>query len=227
MWYTTRVCVLTGFVAQVHRGIYGCGKQVQAGMVINALTSIGQEIVLAYGENPTKVKGGKKILPWLQQTYNRWCKEDLPTTKQLPVEADIPELLAKQGQDSSVTELDQAIRDLFLLRIGEYTVKGPRNKSKQTEPLKFEDITFFKKNLMGQLRCLPRNAPAHLIAMEDGAMMILDNQKNGWKGVCVYQEANSDEYLCPIKALGKCFLHLRLLGATQKTFLMSYWANGF
>ncbi len=81
-------------------------------------------------------------------------------------------------------ELKRAIRDLsliafyYLLRIAEYTVKGMRNKTKQTIQFKYEDITFFKKNLYGQLRCLPRDVPAHLIATADGATMKLDNQKN-------------------------------------------------
>ncbi len=56
--------------------------------------------------------------------------------------------------------------------------------------------------------------------------MKLDNQKNGWKGICVYQEANGDDYLCPVKALGQRFLHLRLHGGTGKTFLSSNWTKG-
>jgi len=31
--------------------------------------------------------------------------------------------------------------------------------------------------------------------------MKLDNKKNGWKGVCVYLEANGKEFLCPVRAL--------------------------
>jgi hypothetical protein len=84
---------------------------------------------------------------------------------------------------------------------------------------KFQDITFFKKNMVEQLQCLPRNAPAHLIATADGAMMKLDNQKTGWKGVCVYQDACGNEYICPVKALRQRFLHLRLHGSTQKTLV--------
>jgi hypothetical protein len=106
-------------------------------------------------------------------------------------------------------------------------VKGTCNKTKQTVQFKFEDITFFKKNLVGQLQCLPCNAPAHLTATADRATIKLGNQKNGWKGVCIYQEANGDEYLCPVKALGQRFLHLCLHGASKKTFLSSYWANDF
>jgi hypothetical protein len=148
------------------------------------------------------------------------------------VEADVPELLAEKGRSGSATELKRAVGDLslidfyYLLCIGEYTVKGKRNKTKQMVQFKYEDITFFKKNTAGQLGCLPRNAPVHLITTADGATMKLDNQKNRWKGVCVYQEANGDDYLCPVKALSQRFLHLRLHGGTGKTLLSLYWAKG-
>ncbi len=69
-------------------------------------------------------------------------------------------------------------------------------------------------------------APAHLIATADGATMKLDNQENRRKGVCVYHEANGADYLCPVKALGRHFLHLRLHGSMGKTFLSLYWAKG-
>ncbi len=67
--------------------------------------------------------------------------------------------------------------------------------------------------------------PAHLIATADGATMKLNNQKNQGKGICIYQEANGDNYLCPVKALGQRFLHLCLHGSTGKTFLSSYWTK--
>jgi hypothetical protein len=212
--YTTKVHVLTGFTARVRRGLYRRGKCIATGTVVGALTAVGQEIALACGETPTKVTGSNKLLPRLSQIYDGWRKEDPPTTQQLPVKADVPELLAKNGCDGSATELERAIGDLsliafyYLLHIGEYTVKWKHNKTKQMVQFKYEDITFFKKNTAGQLRCLQRNAPAHLIATADSATMKLDNQKSRWKGVCVYQEANGDNYLCPVKALGRCFLHI-------------------
>ncbi len=96
---------------------------------------------------------------------------------------------------------------------------GKRNETKQTVQFKYEDITFFKKNAAGQLRCLLREAPASLIAAADGATMKLDNQKNWWKGVWVYQETNGKEYLCPVRALGRRFLHIRTHGGSAKTLL--------
>jgi hypothetical protein len=53
----------------------------------------------------------------------------------------------------------------------------------------------------------------------------LDNQKNGWKGICIYQEANGEEYLCPVRALGQRFLNIRKHGGSAKTFLSSYWSR--
>ena len=143
---------LTGFAGRVRRGAYGRGKRVQAGTVVGALTSIGQEIVLACGENPTKLAWSDKCLPRLQQMYDGWRKEDPATTKQLPVEADVPELLA-----DSTTERDCAVGDLtlvafnYLLRKGEYIIKGNRNDTKQPVQFKREDIKYFKKNCNGQL----------------------------------------------------------------------------
>jgi hypothetical protein len=159
-------------------------------------------------------------------------KADPPTTKQLPVESDVPEYLVDLGREPEARELDRAIGDLvliafyYLLRIGEYTTKAARNNSKQTEEFKLGDITFFKKDLHGNLRTLPRNAPDDLIATADGATLNLDNQKNGWKGVCVYQEANGDPFHCPVRALGRRYLHLRNNGATKKTILSAYFVNG-
>jgi hypothetical protein len=200
-------------------------------MVVGALTAVGQEITLGCGNNPTKVMGSNKLLPRLSQIYDGWHKEDPPTTKQLPVEADVPELLAERGLVSTATSLDRAIGDLsliafsYLLRIGEYTVKGNQNNTKQTVQFKYEEVTFFKKNRAGQLRCLPRNAPAHLVATADGTTLKLDKQKNGWKSVCIYQEANGKEYLCPVRALGQRFLHIPKHGGSAKTFLSSYWSQ--
>ena len=39
----------------------------------------------------------------------------------------------------------------YLLRVGEYIVKGLRNNTKQTVQFKYKDITFFKKKNHGEL----------------------------------------------------------------------------
>ncbi len=69
--------------------------------------------------------------------------------------------------------------------------RGKRAR-KQTVQFKVEDVTFFKTDKHGTLHCLPRNAPVSLIMTAESATLKLDNQKNGWKGVCVHQEANGE-----------------------------------
>jgi hypothetical protein len=131
-------------------------------------------------------------------------------------------------------ELDRAVGDLVMiafyyllrLRIGEYTTKATRNNSKQTEEFKMGDITFFKKDKLGNLRTLPHDAPDEHMSTADGATLKLDNQKNGWKGVCVYQETNGDSIHCPVRALGRRYLHLRHHGANKKTILSAYFYGG-
>jgi hypothetical protein len=190
--------------------------------VYSAITAIGQAIALATNTNPTKLDGFKQA-PSTPST-----KVDPPTTKQLPVEADISEYLVKLGLDPDARELDCAIRDLtmivfyYLLCIGEYTTKGTRKKSKQDKEFKLRDITFFAKDKHGNLRCLHRDAPFNLIKSAKGATMKLDNQKNGWKGVCVNQEANGDPIHCPVRALGRQYTHLREHGATNETIILAY-----
>jgi hypothetical protein len=212
--FSVRVCLLKGFAGCVRTGYYGRGKQVQAGSVSSAIMAVGQAIALATNTNPTKVVGSDKLLPRLQQMLDGFRKVDPPTTKQLPVEADVPEFFVKVGLAPESRKIDCAVGDLtliafyYLLRIGEYTTKGARNNSKQTEEFKMGDIMFFAKDLNGNLRCLPRDALDDLIAVAEGATMKLDNQKNRWKGVCVYQETNGDLLLCPVRALGQQYLHL-------------------
>ena len=88
---------LSGFAGRVRIGYYGRGSQVQAGTVSQALTAIGKTISLALDNNPAKEEHSSKLAPRLRQTLDGWEKEDPPTTKKLPVEVDIPELLAKVG----------------------------------------------------------------------------------------------------------------------------------
>ena len=99
----------------VRQGLYGRGKRVVAGTVVGAITAVEQEIMLACGTNPTKIAGSKRLLPRLSRILNGWRKEDPPTTKQLPVEADIPELLAEIRRDGNGSDLDKAIGDLTLI----------------------------------------------------------------------------------------------------------------
>jgi hypothetical protein len=193
--------------------------------------AVGQKIALEFEHNPFKTLGTKKFHPRISKTLDLWKKTDPPTSKKLPVESDIPEYLVNIGQHPCATELDKAIGDLctiefyYLIRVGEYTNKSTRPSTKQTVQFKFEDITFFKKNANSRLCCLPRTADTSFIASADSATLKLDNQKNGYKGVCINQEANGNPIHCPVRALGRHFIHLRNNNASNKTPLSTYFCQ--
>ena len=54
----------------------------------------------------------------------------------------------------------------------------------------------------------------------------LDNQKNGWKGVYVHQEANGESFNCPVRALARRVLHLQDHNASRKMLLSSFFHRG-
>ena len=176
--------------------------------------------------------GYEQFIMCIQELLDGYCIADPPTEKKLPIEADVPELLFELGYGPSGTTLGKAIGDLtliafyYLLRVGEYTVKGTRNESKRTVQFKLEDVTFFHQNDMGQLRCLPQDAPLEMLLSTEGACLKLDNQKNGWKGVCVYQQHNCDPLRCPIRALAWRVTHTRSNNAGPRDYLSSYYVNG-
>ncbi len=145
-------------------------------------------------------------------------------------------MLVNMGYGNSGSIQTQAVGDLlliafyYLLCIGEYTVKCQRDWSKwarkQTVQFKVEDVTFFKTDKHGILRCLPCNAPYSLIITAESTMLKLNIQKNGWKGVCVHQEANGEAFNCPVKALACWVMHIRENGGDQKALLSAIYIEG-
>jgi hypothetical protein len=148
------------------------------------------------------------------------------------VEADVTEFIATLSMHEDAIELHKAVGDMsliafyYLVRIGEYTTKDKCPESKQTVKFKMEDVTFFGHNNRGELRVIPRDTPNNIIAMAHSATLKLDNQKNGWKGVCVHQESNGNPFFCPVRALGRQYLHLRKNNGSAKTTLSTYFQEG-
>jgi hypothetical protein len=136
----------------VREGEHGKGRKVKADTVSTALTAINQTILLDTNTSPLKIKGTMNFVPLLQQTLDGWRNEDGPVKKKMPVEADVPEWLVKCAYQPGGTNLNKAVADLiliafyFLLRVGEYTVKGKRNNTKRTVQFRMRDVTFFKKD---------------------------------------------------------------------------------
>ena len=85
---------------------------------------------------------------------------------------------------------------------------------------------FFCQDSKVNLRQLPINAQDEEILSADGATLKQDNQKNGWKGVCVYQEHNGYEKFIPVRALGRRYISIRKKVSNKNTYLSAYWVGG-
>ena len=140
-----------GYAARVRSGYFNKGKQVQASTVTSSITAVDTN------NDPTKLVGSEQFVICIQELLDEYRIADPPTEKKLPIKADVPELLFELGYGPSGTTLGKIVGDLtliafyYLLRAGEYTVKGTRNESKWTVQFKLEDVTFFHQNEMGQL----------------------------------------------------------------------------
>ena len=85
------------------------------------------------------------------------------------------------------------------------------------------DTAFFKKDLLGNLRLLPPNAPDEDIMAADGVTLRLTNQKNGYKNAWVHQEHNGRKFLSPVRAIGRRYCHIRKHTNDPMTYLSAYF----
>jgi hypothetical protein len=223
------------FAAAVRIGYYGQGRQVRSSTVSTALSAVNKTISMATNRNPFKVEGCKSFIPKLQQTLDGWERDDPPIEKKMPVEVDVPEFLVRCGLQPGAKESVKALGDVtlimfyFLLRIGEMTMKSLRasQMDKRTIQFRQEDVTFFwEDKVTGKLTQIPRNAPDWMILGEDAATMKLDNQKNGWKGVCISHHSNGEGEFDPVKALARRYVHIRAHTADQSTYLSAVFEDG-
>ena len=74
------------------------------------VSSIGQTIAMDCNTNPVKVGGTEKLLPRLAQTLDGMRKDDPPTMKKLPVEADVPEYLVRKAIAKGSTGRSRQLR---------------------------------------------------------------------------------------------------------------------
>lgn len=164
----------------------------------------------------------------IAETLAGFEKEDPPVEKKLPVGVDVVEYLVKLGMEPGAEQKVLATGDwgliafYYLLRIGEYTVKGSKGYSKQTVNFRMKDVTFFKKNIHGRLEQIPRN-DLQAILKADAATLKLENQKNGWKGVCISHHSNGLGAFDPVEGLARRYVHIYQYDTNPDTFLSAYF----
>ena len=230
--YLEQIGALAGFSAQVKSGYYGYSCEIQSGSVSTALAAVGQEISMVRRYNPLKMNGSDNLLKPLGIIMSGYKKWDKPVEKKQPVGIDIPELLCTLGQLWSASVKDSILGDwcliafYYLLRVGEYTQKNSCRETKQTIEFRVIDVMFFSKGVDDRIRQLPLTASREKILNAVGATLWLGNQKNGWKNVCVFHHANGDEICCPVKALGRLYVHIQAHTKSPTEKLSAYFVKG-
>ena len=104
-------------------------------------------------------------------------------------------------------------------------MKKQINETKQMVQFKLEDTIYFCQDAKEHYLQLPINELDGETLSADGATLKLDNQKNGWKGVCVYQEHNGDEKFIPVRALGRRCVSIQKNMSNKKTYFSAYWVG--
>ena len=105
-------------------------------------------------------------------------------------------------------------------------MKRKKNSTKRTVQFRVKDVTFFRKGSDGRLRQIPRNAPEEEIMMADAVTLKLENQKNGWKGVCISHHSNGEGMYDPVRAVGRRFVHIRRNSRDTNCFLSAVFVDG-
>ena len=60
--------------------------------------------------------------------------------------------------------------------------------------------------------------------LADSPTLKLYNEKNGWKGVCVHQNANGEKFMCVVCAIGRRYCYIRKAsGGDWKIRISAYW----
>ena len=139
--------------------------------------------------------------------------------------------MAELGQAKDATELTTSVGDCglmayyYILRIREYTKKASRQMTKRTVQFRMKDVAFFvlcKRS--NRLQLLPSDASDDKIHSADAATLKIENQKNGWKDVCIHQRWNGNKYQCGVCAIWCRFVHTRThCKGNYDTELSAYW----
>ena len=73
---------------------------------------------------------------------------------------------------------------------------------------------------------MDRKATAEEIMMADSCTLKLSNQKNGWRVVCINHHTNGNSIMCPVRVIGRRYIHITANKYKPATFLSTHWVDG-
>ena len=122
--------------------------------------------------NLLKAYGSKNYHHPIEVISDEWKKEDPPTMKKLPIEADIPEHPVQMAMETDASKGQKAIANLTLIAFyylpqeGEYVCRQRRDDEKQTVQFRIKDVTFFQ---MQQAGPAPADSVEYIIRRDHGS----------------------------------------------------------
>ena len=152
-----------------------------------------------------------------------YAKDDPPPNRVKPVPVPVIRRLMAVALASN-DSFNIAIADMiciaffFLLRPGKYAISPA-----ESTPFELKDTQLFR----GMQKLNLTTASEADILTSTFCSLTFDKQKNGVRGEVVGHSPSGDLTLCPVRAIGRCILHLRRHNAPQDTPLAcAYTANG-
>eukprot|EP00804_Cyclotella_cryptica_P015306 CCRYP_005414-RA/>CCRYP_005414-RA protein AED:0.57 eAED:0.10 QI:0/0/0/1/0/0/2/0/539 len=206
-----KVPVLQVFALRVRVGeLAAKGHPIRARSAEAYVRHVAQTFLHMGAEDPRLTSIGK-IDFRLQRMVAAWKKKDSPPCRVKPVPIRIIRHIAYLARHStSSNSLLVAVADMiiiaffFLLRPGEYT-----DSNQESTPFRFSDVQLF----IGQQRLNLLHDPPALILQARFASLTFTDQKNGVRGEVIGLGCSGDPYLCPVKAIIRRVLYLRLHSA--------------
>jgi hypothetical protein len=142
-----------------------------------------------------------------------YSKEDPPPNRVKPIPIPVIRRILMVAMASN-TALNMGIADMiviaffFLLRPGEYAIS-----QSESTPFELKDIQFFR----GQLRLDINIATEAELLSATFASLTFDKQKNAVRGEVVGHAPSGAIDLCPVRAIARRVLHLRMHNAPPST----------
>ena len=173
------------------------------------------------GHDDPRLSYNQKIDHRLQRMLRTYSKQDPPPNRVKPVPVQVLRHIATIAAASNLP-FQRCLADMviiaffFLLRLGEYT-----NSHSDSSPFRFTDVQLF----VGEQRLNISTAPIQQLSTATFASLTFTNQKNGVRGEVIGLGRSGCPTLCPVAALTRRIVHLRLSRANLTTPLASTYTT--
>ena len=156
----------------------------------------------------------------IQRTLRAWKLTNPAPLQVKPIPITVIRNIATSATPDFVTSTFQAASDMiimaffFLLRPGEYT-------DNDGDPFRLENVQLF----IGDTRLPLMTAPESELRLARFASLTFTTQKNGVRGEVIGLACSGDPYLCPVQAIIRRVLYLRMHSAPPTTPLAALFQH--